>query len=308
VRSAAGFALSMILAGTVLLAGSAAVRGQDMEPRAYSASPIGTNFLGAGYLRTTGSVSLDPSGPISNVEATINSGFLGYARTFALLGQTASAAILLPVIQGDVSGTVQQIGQKQVSRFGFGDLRLRVAENILGSPAMTPEEFARRAPSTTLGISLTVAAPTGDYNSAHLVNIGNNRWAFKPEIGLSQPIGNWFAELSGGYWIFTDNHNFFGGNVRGEKPIASAQLHFGYNFARDLWLAADGTYYGGGETVLNGVEGDDRQTVSRYGLTLSLPLRDGLSAKLSWASWLTGHNGGTFNTIGVAVQLRWFDD
>jgi hypothetical protein len=39
-----------------------------------------------------------------------------------------------------------------------------------------------------------VQAPTGDYNSQHLVNISVHRWAFKPEIGLSQPIGNWFVE------------------------------------------------------------------------------------------------------------------
>src|SRR5262252_6007400 len=52
--------------------------GQDMEPRAYSAVPIDVNFLIASYLRTTGSVSLDASLPITNVRATIDSGVLAY--------------------------------------------------------------------------------------------------------------------------------------------------------------------------------------------------------------------------------------
>ena len=120
-------------------------------------------------------------------------------------------------------------------------------------------------------------APTGDYNPAHLINISSNRWAFKPEIGLSQPFGRWFTEASLGAWFFTDNGNFFGGNMRSEKPITTLQLHLGYNFSRDLWLAVDGTHYRGGETGINGVEKSDRQSVSRYGLTLSLPIADGVS-------------------------------
>src|SRR5262249_3787144 len=59
-----------------ILGGSAAARAQDLEPRAYSASPIGTNFVLGSYLRTTGSASIDPSLPISGLEATINTGVL----------------------------------------------------------------------------------------------------------------------------------------------------------------------------------------------------------------------------------------
>jgi hypothetical protein len=43
-----------------------------MEPRACSASPVGTNFLIAGYARTTDGISLDPSLSITPVRASIN--------------------------------------------------------------------------------------------------------------------------------------------------------------------------------------------------------------------------------------------
>jgi hypothetical protein len=63
----------------------------------------------------------------------------------------------------------------------------------------------------------------------------------------------------------------------------------------------------GSETSTNGISDHDAQTVSRYGLTLSVPVADGFSAKLAWATWLTAHNGGTFNAIGLTLQYRWFD-
>jgi len=35
------------------------------------------------------------------------------------------------------------------------------------------------------GASLSVVAPTGQYVDSRFVNIGMNRWAFKPEVGLT---------------------------------------------------------------------------------------------------------------------------
>jgi outer membrane putative beta-barrel porin/alpha-amylase len=91
-------------------------------------------------------------------------------------------------------------------------------------------------------VSLTAVAPTGDYNPQHLINISSHRWSFKP-IGISQPIGNWFTDAAAGVWLFTDNANFFGGHVRGEKPLWSIQAHGGYNFRPGLWLAVDTTHF-----------------------------------------------------------------
>ena len=225
--------IAALAAAVGILGGSAAARAQDLEPRAYSASPIGTNFVLGSYLRTTGSASIDPSLPISGLEATINTGVLGYQRTFPLFGQTASAAILLPYVYGDLTGLVEQ-QSTHITRSGLGDLALRFTQNILGGPALTPQEFAQRTPRTTFGTSLTIVAPTGDYNSTHLVNISSNRWAFKPDIGVSLPLGRWFADASTGIWFFTDNDNFFGGHVRGEAPLWSVQGHVGYYFPRDI--------------------------------------------------------------------------
>jgi hypothetical protein len=283
------------------------LRAQDMEPRAYSASPIGTNFLLASYLRTEGSVSPDPSLPISNVRGSINTGSVGYEHTFDLLGQTASAALAIPYFGADISGTVAQLGAREVTRVGVGDMRFRFATNLIGGPALRPHEFASRIPSTTLGASLVIVAPTGDYNPSHLVNIGSHRWAFKPEIGLSQPIGDWFGDLALGSWFFTDNNDFLGVHRRGEEPLISIQAHGGYNFRPGLWLAVDATRYIGGKTVLDGVTKHDFQSATRYGVTLSVPIAQGWAAKFAWSNALAVRNVGRYDTISLAIQYRWFD-
>ena len=279
---------------------------QEMEPRAYSPSPVGTNFLVGGYARTTGSVSTDPSLPLTNVRAAIDSGILGYQRTFALAGRTASAALLIPYVRGDVSGELEDQSRRAI-RTGLGDVRLRLAANLFGSPALTPAEFKRREPATTLGVGLTIVAPTGQYDPSRLINISANRWAFKPEIGLSQPLGNWFADASTGVWLFTPNTDYFRGNRRSQDPLWTVELHGGYNFRPGLWLAVDATYYTGGETSLNGVGKHDLQANSRYGLTLSVPIADGVSARLAWSQSLITRAGGNFQTVGLTLQYRWFD-
>lgn len=278
-----------------------------MEPRAYSASPIGTNFLVAGYLRTTGNSSLDPALPISNLNASINTVTLGYQHTFDLLDQTASIALAVPYFDAHVSGDVQD-SSTAVARLGVGDMRLRFATNLIGGAALRPAEFASRIPSTTLGASLTVIAPTGDYNPSHLVNIGSHRWAFRPEIGLSQPIGNWFGDVAIGSWFFTDNGDFLKSHRRGEDPLVGIQAHGGYNFRPGLWLALDATRYFGGNTILDGVTKHDFQAATRYGVTLSAPVALGWSVKLAWSDALAVRNVGRYESIGFTIQYRWFDE
>ena len=65
---------------------------------------------------------------------------------------------------------------------------------------------------TLLGVSLKVVAPTGQYDPTKLINLGANRWAFKPELGLSRRWGHWVLDAYGGVWLFTENPEFFSRN------------------------------------------------------------------------------------------------
>ena len=82
-------------------------------------------------------------------------------------------------------------------------------------------------------------------------------------------------DAAAGVWVYTDNTDFLRDNVRSQDPLWALELHAGYNFRPGLWLAADATYYTGGETSLNGAGQRDLLANSRYGLTLSVPLAPG---------------------------------
>jgi hypothetical protein len=289
-----------------LLLLSPAASAQDLEPRAYSAAPVGTNFLAAHAARLTGEVLTDPALPITDVQARIDLASIGYARVFGLAGRAASFGVLVPFVRGDMSGKVFD-APREVHRAGLGDVRLRFAFNVIGAPALAPREFARRSPSTSVGTSLTVVAPTGKYVPWQLINVGAHRWAFKPEIGISQPLGKWFAEASAGIWLFGDNDAFYGGQRRSQSPLSVLQLHLGYQSRPGLWLAADMGRYAGGRTRVDGKWNQDRQENARFGLTLSVPFAPGWSGQMSWSTGWTTRAGGDFNTVSAALQYRWFD-
>jgi len=290
----------------VSLAVSSAAAAQELEPRAYSNAPVGTTFAIAGYTRLSGPVLPDPSLPITDITARVEIMTLGYARFLDLFGRSANFAIIVPYVNADVRGEVGDQSH-EAHRGGIGDLRVRGAINLFGQPALTPREFVQRPDTLSGGASLSVVAPTGQYEGSRLVNTGTNRWAFKPEVGASYPIGNWFTEAAAGTWVFTDNDDFFGGHRRSQEPLVVYQLHAGYNFRRGLWLALDYGRYIGGRTSVDGTAKDDEQHNSRIGVVLSVPVASGWSAKLGYSKGTVVRAGGDYSIASVALQYRWLD-
>jgi Putative MetA-pathway of phenol degradation len=208
--------------------------------------------------------SSDPAAPIDEASATINTTGLSFTRAFNLGGRSANAGVMVPVITGHLEGLY--LGERaEVSRFGQGDPRLRLAINLYGAPAMTPKEFASYSQRGIVGVSVTVAPPLGQYDASKLINLGTNRWSLKPEIGVSQALGKWVVEAMVGGWFFSDNTEFLGGLTRTQDPIAAMQVHVTYRFKRTKWLAADANYFTGGQTTLGGRPNLDLQRNSRTG-------------------------------------------
>jgi hypothetical protein len=295
-------ALSLVFAGWLLTSSALA---QQLEPRAYSPNPVGVNFLALSYFHSEGGVVFDPALPVEDVEATLDSAALGYGRTFGVWNRLASFAVAAPYIEGEASGAVGGT-RGEVHRSGPGDAYLRLSMNVLGAPALSPEEFARRPLGPTLGASLRIVAPTGQYDPSRIINLGSNRWAFKPEIGVSYPIGHWFLEAYAGVWLFTDNDNYLGLR-RTQDAMPSLQAHLSYTFRRSLWVALNATHYEGGRTHVGGVARADRQSNTRIGLTLSFPLGQRQSLKVAWSEGASVRAGNDFSTVAVAWQYAWFD-
>ena len=275
---------------------------QEMEPRAYSASPTGATFLGAVLSRSTGSILFDPTLPISDVEAGINGAALAAGTTFGLFGKLALISAAVPYAWGDISGQVFE-DARTVTRSGFADMRLRLSINLRGNDAMRIAEFAKTPRRTIVGASVTVAAPTGEYDGTKLINLGNNRWAFKPEAGVAVPRGRWEVDAYAGVWLFTANQDFFpGGQERTQDPLFTLQGHVSYTFRPRLWLAGNATWYAGGRSQV--AAGAPSATVnnSRLGVTASLPVGRQHSIKLSYGDGIIVRSGTNFRTLAVGWQ------
>jgi hypothetical protein len=294
-----------LIALSLLLMASSLAGAQELEPRAYSPSPTGTRFVVVGVGESSGDVSVDPALPIDNVSSTIDSLVAGYGQTFGLFGRSASLALVVPYVDAQVKGDVAEVS-RSVTRTGFGDLRLRFTLGLLGSPALSPREFVQRTPAPALGASLIVVAPTGEYFPDKLINIGANRWSFKPEIGLTWPRGKWYLELTGGVWLFGDNDDFFGGVVREQEALTSFQANASYTFRPRLWLSAGWTHYTGGRTIVDSVRKSDWQDNDRYGVTLSIPLSTRQSIKFAASRGAATRIGSSFDTYGISWQMVWF--
>ena len=290
------------------LSSSVSCLAQDLEPRAYSASPIGTNFVLAGFGRSSGDITFDPAVPITNVNGTFYTPVLGLGHTFGLFGRQALATAALPYAWGDLSGDVGE-QRASVHRSGLADARARLSVNLRGNPAQTPQEFARRKHQDfIIGTSLSVIAPSGQYDNTKLVNIGANRWAFKPEVGFSLPVKKVDLDLYAAVWLYTANASFYTGTVdRTQSPLTALQAHVSYTVRRGLWVAVDSTWYGGGSTRNNGGPPSERQENSRLGATLSLPVGKQQSLKISYSSGVSGTIGSKFTTISGGWQYVWFD-
>jgi hypothetical protein len=290
----------------LVLLGCHAAHAQELEPRAYSPNPVGVNFIVLGVGHSSGDVLLDPSLPLTDVDARITAGLTGYGRTLGLFGRSASVAFVAPYVAADVSGSIGE-DRREVQRRGFGDPRLRLAMNIMGGEALTLAQFAKREPRSSLGISVVIVPPLGQYDSTKLVNLGSNRWSFRPELGFSQPVGRWYLEMYAGLWLFTDNDAYFGGTRREQDPIRTLQAHVSYTVRPQLWFAADATHYRGGQSSIDGDSRMDALANTRVGITVSLPISARQSLKLSWSDGVATRIGGDFTNYAIGWQYTWMD-
>jgi hypothetical protein len=294
-----------LLVATLAVLVAAPVRAQELEPKAYSASPVGATFLVAALSRSTGSVVFDPTLPITDVSARINGGVIGVGTTFPLFGKLALFSAAVPYAWGDISG---QVGEdaRAVTRSGFADTRVKLSINLRGNDAMRVREFVKAPRRTIVGASITAAPPTGEYDRTKLINLGNHRWAFKPEVGVSVPKGPWDFDAYAAVWLFTANNDYYPGErTRTQEALAAVQGHVSYTFKPRLWLAFNATWYSGGAARVD--DGDPLGSVSnsRGGITLSIPAGRRQSFKISYSDGMAVRTGTDFRSFAVGWQWLW---
>ncbi|MCK7577571.1 MAG: transporter [Chromatiales bacterium] len=285
-----------------VLAPGAPASAQELEPRAYINAPVGMNFLIAGYGYAGGGVAFDPSVPLTDADITVHTALFAYARSLDIAGLSGKFDIVLPYAW--LSGSALYQGEPREREVnGLGDPRLRVSVNFYGAPALSVPEFASYRQDLIVGASLQVTAPVGQYDSSKLVNIGTNRWSFKPELGISKAVGSLNLELMAAAVYYTENDDFFGGSTVAQDPVYSAQTHLTYSLGTGNWVAVDAVYYTGGRSTVDGVTGNDLQRNTRFGATYAHAIDRHHSLKLHASSGVSTRTGSDFDTVAIALAV-----
>ena len=275
-----------------------------MEPRIYGNLPIGMNFLIAAYAHSSGGLATNPALPLKDAKLKLDTPAVAFAHAFDAWGKSARFDAVLP--GGCLAGTAEVSGAP-VSRdvCGMLDPTFRLSVNFLGAPALTLKEFRSYQQDLVAGASLLVSPPLGQYDAGKLINLGTNVWTIRPDIGISKAAGPLTLELGLAASFFTTNHDFFGGKTRQQDPVYSTRGNLIYTFRNGLWASLNGTYYTGGRTTVNGVDGDDLIRSSRTGVTLGIPIDRHQSIKLYASTGISVRTGTDFDIIGIGWQYRW---
>ncbi len=285
-----------------------ALCGQSLAPRAYVIAPVGTNAVTLTTNIQTGAIQFDNAVPITGASGTNCLFILSYYRSLNFFGRSASITVGVPYDLGAFQGVVVN-QQQEIHRSGLGNGEARLSVNLKGGPAMNPAEFMKWKQKRLLGVSLIAQFPSGQYDSTKLINIGTNRWAFKPEAGYSEQWGKWVLDVYGAVWLFTTNPTYFPGTQQQtQEPIGAVESHLSRDIKLGTWVSLDGNFWYGGRTSLNGVPNPNTlQRNSRIGATGAFRVSKHQSVKISFSTGSYIRFGGNFHSLAVAWQYAWLD-
>lgn len=278
---------------------------QELEPGTYQNAPTQANIAIASYGYSTGNVLFDASLPVEGAKATVNVIGLAYLRTLGIGGRSAKIDVQTPVSWATFTGVVAGETRTRSPR-GLADPRVRLLVNFIGAPALTLPEFAKYRQRTVVGASLQVVMPLGQYDSTRYINLGSNRWSFRPELGVSSARGRLTLEVTGGGWFFTHNGEYVGSTTQTQTPLYFAKVGAIWSFKRGMWLAVNYGRANGGETRVEGVKTSEPQRNDRLAYTFVMPFYRTGGFRITYTSGLSTRLGADFDSIGIGYQYSWF--
>ena len=288
------------------------VHAQDLAPRAYVITPIHSNALTLTYAFEKGNLIFDGNIPITDATAKVGVSLFNYSHSFSFFGRTATFLATVPYGIGNFHGTVMTT-ETNAYRSGLLATAFRLSVNVRGGPAMDVQDFLKWQQKTLVGLSLKIVTPTGQYDPTKLLNYGANRWAFKPELGVSRRWHHWLLDTYVAAWFFTTNNEFFSRNqynpgiaTQSQAPTGAFEGHLSYDVKPRFWASLDGNFWFGGRTSVNGRENiNTLQRNSRVGATFSLPVSKRQSLKISYSNGAYIRYGGNYQNISVGWQYSW---
>ena len=282
--------------------------GQDLEPRRWTPLPLGMKVMGIGFGQTTGDLFFDPVLNVEDARVDMESVGLSYVHSFELLGKLARLDVLLSQQSATWEGLLD--GEPaRVDRSGFADPRIRLSFALLGAPPLEGRKMQTRLKEkknhTVLGGAIAVNLPWGEYFEDKLLNIGQNRYTIRPQLGLVHTRGPWSYELTGSVFLYTDNDAFFAGTTREQDSLFAFQSHVVRVFKPGVWASLSAGYGWGAGSVVGGVAKDDERGDFLAAFSFGFPVSKTQGIKLAYVRARTQKElGGDTDTFGLAWSMR----
>ena len=279
------------------------------EARKWNHIPMGANFAGGAYIYTEADIFFDPAHSLENVKLKLHSWGGAYVHAFELLDKSARIDIKQAYQKGKWTGLLDG-KPASATRSGWSDTFVRFAVNLYGAPPLSGEEFAayrsKIEDETILGVGLEVRLPTGHYLEDKLVNLGENRFVFRPQVGFIQTFGKWTTDFNVEVALYTENDEFFDGNTLEQRPMYRTTIHLLRTFNPGQWVGVGFGYEFGGEYAFNGVDQDDKKKNIGWSLAYRHPITRQIGFKIRYigirARALTGFDS---ESLTVSVAYAW---
>ncbi len=302
------FLLVSLLVPLVLVFASPCL-AEELEPRRWTHLPINTTFAGAAYAYTDADIGFSPVLKIEDAQMEMHTWAAKFIRTFSLFEKTARIGLLQAHQKGRWSGLLDG-APKTVHRDGWTDTVLRFAVNLYGAPPLQGKEYAAYRASkkveTIVGAGFSVQLPTGEYMDDKLINLGTNRFTFRPQLGLVHTRGKWSMEATGMIVLYSDNDEFFNESKLEQDPLYAIHGHLIYTFRPGVWAGASAGYNYGGRSTVDEVKKNDRKQNLAWALSFGLPINRHLGVKVAYIGTRTQESTGMdSDTFALGFSAFW---
>jgi len=274
--------------------------------RDWQNTPTDLNMVFGYYNRIDTNTPIDTTLPITGLSLNADLYLFRYARSFGIDGRGSAIQFVQPYADVSASFDNAQFFTGTKRNGGMGDTQIVFAHNIFGGPALSKEEFAQWKPETFLTAAAWLTLPTGDYDKDRIINIGANRWVFKPELGFGTPIGPTWLEINTWVSLFGDNKDYHGDSKLEQKPLYAIEGHYSYTINRALWASLDATYSRGGESRIDGDWQDNKQENALLGASMGFMLSPQFGGLLAYTDTVSERRGSPdVTTWTLRFQYVW---
>ena len=280
---------------------------QDIEPRRWTPLPIGTHAIGGGYVHTFGDILFDPVLQAEDVTIDIDAFALSYVQPLKIGNKLGRLDILVPYANARWEGLLRGV-PTSIDRSGFADPRVRFSMNIVGPAALNTQEmmdyYKEHPTSTMIGASVSITFPLGQYAEDRLLNLGQNRFVIRPQVGFVHNWGLWSYEFTASMFLYTVNNDFFNNQKREQNPTFAAQTHLIKRFKNRMWVSGSAGYGLGGQSIVDNQPNNDERGDFLTSLAFGVPITKRQSAKLFYLrSESVKSVGADTNSLGVAYSI-----